>query len=391
MLEPAYGSRSGKGRAHRLFHPLCGATPDVLLPLILDAALHRGIAPGRAHVLGVALLMAGIRLPFTLGEAVAASALDRWRPAGPPPVFIVGHWRSGTTHLANLLSRSPAFGILSPISVGLPAEALGLARVARPFMEQFFPHTRLIDDLALASDLPQEDELAMANLSLLSCNHGVYFPYRLTEAFDRGVFLDGVGERSLRRWGGRLRHYVRKMGWLAGGRPVLIRNPANSARIPLMRALWPDARFIHIHRHPAEVVTSSRRVFDTLLRELSLGAPVADTGALVRRVYPRLMETLDRDVAALPPGQFAEIRFEHLRRRPMEELGRVHRELSLPGFEDAAPFFERYLRTVEGHVPRARSDAVPPSETAWLRERCAPIFRRWGYALPEDGDLPEAA
>jgi hypothetical protein len=27
----------------------------------------------------------------------------------PPPVFIVGHWRSGTTLLHNLISRDPAF------------------------------------------------------------------------------------------------------------------------------------------------------------------------------------------------------------------------------------------------------------------------------------------
>ena len=133
MQLPKQSSR-GRGRAHRLFHPLCGAT----LPTLARLLLQGGVAPGRAHVAAIAVAMAGLRLPFTLGEA-AFSALHGHDDDLPAPIFIVGHWRSGTTHLANLLSRSPAFGILSPMSVGLPAEALGLARVARPFVEQFFP------------------------------------------------------------------------------------------------------------------------------------------------------------------------------------------------------------------------------------------------------------
>jgi omega-hydroxy-beta-dihydromenaquinone-9 sulfotransferase len=391
-VPPSYASRSGKGRAHRVFHPLCGATPDVLASVAASAIRHGGIAPQRAHVLAIAAAMSVLRLPFTLGEAIAAGAVLWRRPPGPAPVFVIGHWRSGTTHLTNVLSRSPAFGILSPMSVGLPAEALGLARIAKPFVEQFFPRTRLIDELSLAPDLPQEDELAMANLSTLSCNHGIYFPHRLREEFDRGVFLDGVGERELRRWSRRLQHFADKMSWAAGGRPLLIRNPANAARIPLLRSIWPDARFLHIHRHPAEVTASSRRMLDTLLRELSLGAPAADTRALVRHLYPRLMRTLAEDADTVPPGRYAEIGYDAFRAAPMAELARVHRELDLPGFDEAAPAFERYLREVEGYKPRtSRSALLDPDEVEWLQTTCAPVFRRWNYPLPADPALPDAA
>ncbi len=358
----------GRGRAHRVFHPLCGATLDTLVPLLLKG----GVSPRRAHVVAIALATALVRSPFTLGEAL----LTRSGGAYPAPIFVVGHWRSGTTHLTNVLSRSQAFGILSPMAVGLPAEALGLARLAAPFVGQFFPRTRLIDHIALSSDLPQEDELAMANLSTLSCNHGIYFPSRLRREFDRGVFGDAVAASEQRRWARRLERYVAKMT-RAAGRPLLIRNPANSARIPALRAIWPDARFLHIHRHPADVYASSLRMFSTLTAELSLGDGRADITGLVRHVYPRLMRRLIADGPSLPAGRYAEIRYEAFRQDPMAELARVHGELDLPGFGAAAAAMDRYLHA-HRHAPRAHVLDAP--DRRWLAEQCGPFLSRWGYA-----------
>ena len=373
-----FASRGG-GRAHRVFHPLCGATLDTLVPLLLKG----GVSPRRAHVVAIALATALVRLPFTLGEA----ALTRSDGAYPAPIFIVGHWRSGTTHLTNVLSRSQAFGILSPMAVGLPAEALGLARIAAPFVGQFFPRTRLIDHIALAPDLPQEDELAMANLSTLSCNHGIYFPSRLMREFDRGVFGEAVAASDQRRWARRLERYVAKMT-RAAGRPLLIRNPANSARIPALRAIWPSARFIHIHRHPAQVYASSVRMFSTLARELSLGAAEIDARELVRQVYPRLMARLIEQSASLPSEIYAEIRYDSFVRDPRRELARLHDQLRLPGFGRAIERMESYIAS-QRHLPQPHRLDAPDAD--WLAARCAPVFARFGYAPPSrPEDAPDA-
>ncbi|MBE7211056.1 MAG: sulfotransferase [Gluconacetobacter diazotrophicus] len=365
----------GKGRAHRVFHPLCGVTPDTLLRLLLRG----GISLRRAHVLVVIVLMLVVRLPFTVGEAVFTTFLVRRRGYGPAPVFVIGHWRSGTTHLSNVLSRSPALGILPPIAVGLPAEALSFAQLVRPLIEAFYPPTRLIDDIPLRSDLPQEDELAMANLCELSCNHGLYFPSRLRAEFERGVFGIGVSAAERRRWGRRLRRYVARMSFLSGGRPLLIRNPANSARIPELLALWPDARFIHIHRDPVAVCASTIAMTETLVRELSLGDTACDAATLVRNVHPRLMARLLADTATLPPGQLVEVAYDDFVADPMAELDRIHRILAIPGFAAAAPDFRRYLSATANYRPRpVRTDWI---DAAWLAA-AAPAFGRWGYALP---------
>ena len=284
-----------------------------------------------------------------------------------------------------MLSRSGGFATLSPIAVGLPAEALGLGRLMAPLIEQFFPRTRLIDDLALAPDLPQEDELAMANLSSLSCNHGIYFPGRLRREFDRGVFGDGVSGREMAAWARRLEGYVAKMTRAGGGRPLLIRNPANSARIPALRLIWPDARFIHIHRRPSDVYASSVRMFSTLVRELSLGRDEADVEGLVRHVYPRLMRTLLDDAAQLPPGSIAEIRYEDLCHAPMAEIARAHAALGLPLEPAGVEAMERYL---DGLAHRPAEHRPDVQVETWLSAHCAPILDRLAYRGGTKGRLP---
>jgi hypothetical protein len=119
---------------------LCGADLTTLLRLIACNGLPSGAGLPR---LTIALASSIGRLPFTATErAWTGFALHR---AGPvqPPIFIIGHMRSGTTHLHNLLAASGQFATVPPVLAGMPWEALGLARVLRPFVEQYLPEDRL--------------------------------------------------------------------------------------------------------------------------------------------------------------------------------------------------------------------------------------------------------
>jgi omega-hydroxy-beta-dihydromenaquinone-9 sulfotransferase len=166
---------------HRVFHPLCGADLMTLLRLI---AQHGPPSTAGSLRLGIALASSIGRMPFTLAER-AWTALGQHPPGpAPPPIFIVGHMRSGTTHLHNLLAASGQFATVPPVLAGMPWEALGLARVLRPFVEQYLPEDRLIDSVRVRSDSPTEAYL-----------HSIHDYSKLTYTFSK----ESVG-RVTERW-----------------------------------------------------------------------------------------------------------------------------------------------------------------------------------------------
>ena len=334
----------------------------------------------RLHVPILSVASAIGRLPFTILEDLGSNLLPSSREL-PAPVFVIGYWRSGTTHLSNVLSRSRAFGFLPPICVGMPQEALGLSRLVKPFIEQFYPRTRLIDNVPLVPGLPQEDELAIANLSALSFYHGIYFPRHADEWIARGLFFDGVSQKEVQRWARVLERYLVKMTVHQQRRPLLIRNPVHSTRVGLLRSIWPQAKFIHIYRNPFVVHTSAVRMFTTLFRELSIQRHEVDVDALVLKTYPRMMTSLLEETADLPSGRICTVRYEDFERAPMQEVARIFADLHLDGLDDARQSFASYLGSINSYEKTAhRFDDGQLDE---VERQWRPFIERWNYRRPE--------
>ena len=249
-------------------HPLSGANPATLAAVMARA----GLPEKPLTAIGVGLAVAA-RWPFSTVERVAMeSRLPKFEEL-PPPVFILGHWRSGTTHLYNIMSKSGDWGIVPPVATGLPWDLFGLAQAFRPLLERALPKHRYIDNIPVYPDSPQEDEIAMANMTDLSFYHGIYFPRAFNELVRRGLFFDGCSETDVDAWKHRFVYLLRKLTKLQDGRPMLIKNPVYTGRLRLLQQMFPDAKFVHIHRNPYESICfnakflckASRRVRSSII------------------------------------------------------------------------------------------------------------------------------
>ncbi|MFU8877604.1 MAG: sulfotransferase family protein, partial [Wenzhouxiangellaceae bacterium] len=310
-------------------------------------------------------LLAGERVPpAMLGRmlAFAGAALARWPlslaerayvamrrdplASMPPPVFILGHWRSGTTHLYNLLSRDPRFAWPDPIATGIPWDFLLLGRALRPLLERALPESRFIDNVAVNPDSPQEDEIALASMQTLSYYHALYFPEQFARHFEQGLFPEAAGviEKRLRKRERALRHYARKLLLAGRGNTLLVKNPAWTGQVAWLRKIWPEARFIHIHRNPYAVFESTRKFYRRLLPPYSLQAydPEA-VEPFILETYPRMLKHMYADTADLPASQFIEIGYNELEDQPLDCLARIYRQLEIGDFETVRPAIERYL------------------------------------------------
>ncbi len=360
-----------------LFHPLCGAD---FLTLTRVLSRH-GIPAARAHELLIALAVSILRAPASLAEHVSVLARRPRLGVKEAPIFIIGHWRSGTTHLYNVMSRSPRFGFVSPFATALPWDFLLIGKVFEPLLARILPEHRFIDNIPVERDSPQEDEIGLANMTPLSFYHGLYFPRRFEETFNAGVFFDGVSDEESASWQRVLRYYFDKLSIGQGGRRLLIKNPVYTARVRLLREMWPNAKFIHIHRNPYKVFFSMRNFYTQLFNEFALQPyDHIDTDAFILSSYRRMMDACVRDCAALAPDQLAELSFESFQKAPLQELERIYRTLDLPDFDEARPFFSHYLDSVRDY--QKNTYAFPPDAKEQVRRHWQPYIERWSYAPP---------
>jgi hypothetical protein len=361
-----------------MIHPLTGSDAVTLARLLRRDGLPSARAwPRVAGALGSALG----RAPLSALERGYVSLSAR-EPEMPAPVFVVGHWRSGTTHLFNLLSGAPGVTYAAPIPTGLPWDFLLLGRALAPLLERAIPRERGIDPMAVTPDAPQEDEIALAGMGAPSYYHGVYFPRAFRREMARGLFFDGchAGERD--RWRRALRQFTHKLAHAGGGRRVLVKNPAHTAKVPEIRAIWPNAKFVHIVRNPYHVYQSTVRMFDDLLGMLAL-QPVdrAQMMAAIHETYPRMMRAVAAATHDLPESQMITVRFEDLEHDPVAEVRRIVRTLDFAEPDAAERAARDHLDQVAGYRSRTRTipaDVAAAVEQHWGAERV-----RWGYTRAE--------
>ncbi len=343
-------------------------------------ALLRENGPGQYPLhLSIIWATALARWPF--------STYERWQVArspyleSKPPIFIVGHWRSGTTFLHSVLSQSPQFAYTSPLAVGLPWDFLTLGKALRPILESALPKDRFIDRVPVNPDSPQEDEIALASMQLLSFYQGLYFPKQFVKHFNAGIFFEGCTEAEIEKWQQAMVLFCKKLQLQNPGQRLLIKNPVYTARVQKLRELWPDAKFIHIHRNPYIVYRSMLNFYDKLFRELSLQTfdqvPIKE---IVLESYPKMINTVLRETAPLLEKDFVELRFETFEANPVEQLEKIYSQLELSGWEADLPYFQQYIDSQKHY--KKNSYTFPTEMVERVRDRWQPILERWGYEPP---------
>ncbi|MEO1250936.1 MAG: sulfotransferase [Pseudomonadota bacterium] len=357
-------------------HPLSGANLGTLATVIGRSGL-----PSKAGPAAVIALAALARWPFSTGEKLLMESRLPSVDDMPAPVFILGHWRSGTTHLYNIMCQSGEWGFVPPVATGLPWDLFGLAKVFNPLLERALPEHRYIDNIPVTPESPQEDEIAIANMSEASFYHGIYFPRNFAENVRRGLFFDGCSPAEIRSWRKQFAYFLRKLYLHQGEKPLLIKNPVYTGRVAMLRKMFPGAKFIHIHRNPYDVFLSMRNFYQKLLGEFALQSYAhVDIDETILSVYDRMMRDCEADLEGVPAGQLVELGYDELDSEPMAALSRIYEGLALPNFESSQPAFEAYLASVKTF--KKNKFAYSPEAASKVEARLQHYIKKWNYERP---------
>lgn len=297
-----------------------------------------------------------------------------------PPIFILGHWRTGTTLLHELMICDPRFGYPTTFECLLPNHFLLSEGFFSRWLKFLMPSTRPMDNMKAGFDRPQEDEFAM-------CMFGVGSPY-LTIAFPNRppqdqeyLDLEQVSPTGLRRWKRAFKSFLRKITYKTGKRLVL-KSPPHTARVKVLRQMFPTAIFIHIVRDPFVVFPSTVNLWRTLYQTHGLQTPTfAGLEEQVMTTFTRMYDRLEEGKKLLEPNQFYEIRYEDLIKDPVREMEKIYEHLQLGGFEECLPRLRDYLASIKGY--ETNKYELSDEQRGLIAVRWHSVLARYGYELVE--------
>jgi hypothetical protein len=129
-----------------------------------------------------------------------------------PPLFVLGHWRNGTTHLHQLLAQDRRFAFPNGYQTAFPHTFLTTEARDSRLLSFFVPKRRPMDNMEMALALPQEDEFALCTSCLKSPCMSWVFPRR-RKHFGRYLTFRNVSPDEIAQWRAVFEWFLKKLTW----------------------------------------------------------------------------------------------------------------------------------------------------------------------------------
>ena len=294
-----------------------------------------------------------------------------------PPLFILGHWRTGTTHLHNLLALDDRFAFPNYYQVAYPHHFLCTESLVSRLGAVFLPRQRPMDNVRIDFQAPNEDEFALCGLTQCSPYLGFSFPRR-QDYYDRFLTFRGVPPEVIGRWKAALLLFLKKLTWKYDRRLVL-KSPPHTCRIGLLLELFPDARFVHLHRDPYVVYQSTLHWLRTAGPWYHLQRPdLVDLEARVLRAGREMYEVYFKERGLIQAGRLHEIGFEQLETDMIGQVRKIYEVLGLPDFAHVEPVLRSYQNIIAGYK-KNDFQGLPSVQRERISREWRRYFDEWGY------------
>lgn len=295
-----------------------------------------------------------------------------------PPIFVIGHWRTGTTLLHELMTLDPRHGSPTTLHCMCPCHFLVSESALKKWGGFLLPEKRPMDNMAVGWDKPQEDEFALALLGMPSTYTDIAFPNR--PPLDPGSLdLSGLSPRQLRDWERTLIYFLKSVQF-RDRRRLVLKSPPHTARVPILQKLFPGAKFIHIMRNPYDVYPSTVNLWKSFFHKHGFQTPRNVDAVVEQKVLSEFLTIYDRLEEAkpmIPAGDFAEVRYEDLTADMIGSMERIYQELSLPNFELLRPRLEAYQAANQGY--QKNRFEMPAEQREKVRQHWGRIIDLYGY------------
>ena len=298
------------------------------------------------------------------------------------PIFVVGHWRSGTTLLHELLSLDPRHTYPDTYACLAPCHFLVSRYLVPWWLKLLMPKRRPMDNVRVGWKQPQEDEWALCLLGLPTVYRTIAFPRRLPQC-PESLGLHGLPAADVQQWNETLIKFLKSIlvgsAKAAKGKSRLVlKSPTHTARIGHLQKLFPRARFVHVVRDPLSVFPSTMRLWTRLATDHGLQLPAErELEQYVLDTFVDMYESFESQRKAIPAEQICDVHYEQLVADPVGQLQRIYKHLALGQFEATRSQFQQRVESMSGY--QVNRYEVSDELAQRVESRWSDFCNRYGY------------
>jgi hypothetical protein len=225
-------------------------------------------------------------------------------------------------------------------------------------------------------DLPQEDEFALCNLGVPSPYATIAFPNEQPQ--NEGYLeLDQLPRRARQQWKQSFLYFLKQLHSRRAGR-IVLKSPTHTFRLPTLLELFPNARFVHMVRHPVAVFLSTVRLWKSLYATHGYQKPCfAGLEETVFAKFLRMHERLQNTRDLVPRGHLIDVKYEDLANSTVEQMEVVYAQLDLGNFQPVRSQIEAYVADHADYQPNRYQPTTDQQRE--IHRRWKPYFERYGY------------
>ena len=302
------------------------------------------------------------------------------KPLEHDPVFILGHWRSGTTFMHNVFSCDKHFGYNTTYQTVFPHLMMWGQPFFKKNMSWLMPDKRPTDNMELAVDLPQEEEFALANMMPCTYYNFWFLPKHMMEYADKYLLFNDITDDELKTFEDVFTKLIKISLWNTKGTQFLSKNPPHTGRVKELVKMFPNAKFIYLMRNPYTVFESTRSFFTNTIQPLMLqNISNEELQANILKVYSKLYHKYEEDKKFIPEGNLVEVKFEDYELNAFDMTEDIYKKLSLPGFDEARSAIEAYVNKKKGY--KKNKYQYKPETIELVEKHWSFALEQWDYKL----------
>jgi len=312
----------------------------------------------------------------SIQHVVHGRAIRRTKLAGPP-IFVLGHWRSGTTLMHEFLHLDDQFTSPSTYQCFAPWHFLLTETLMNRFGNFLLPKKRPMDNMKVGWQLPQEDEFALLVLGAPTPYFRVAFPNNPVP------HLDSLGSKTfdsenLEHWRQSIDWFFRALSY-HNPKPLIIKSPPHTGRLGVLAEMYPEAKFIHMIRDPRKLYPSTMKLWK-VLDEVQALQSSTDANLLHRFVISslhRMYDSFEMDRQTIGDNRIIDVRYEDLVAQPIETLKNIYTQFQIGDFASIADKIAERQNTEKDY--RTNQLAMDAETEKMVLHEWHDYAKRYGY------------